>query len=184
MTRNPGLLKGTALVRAALALITFAGVVGPAYAAGPAAKVKCSDASIAQNCDGRDPVAQGCDVETQVVDRVKLLDRNNQRVGVLRLIFSKRCATFWGRVVSDRGDSFDVSLTSVANNDLKIFLTSQARTGVSTTANSPMRFLPQNAIAGVFLVVSGTGETISRSTRSCPPPGNPNACSAPVGPDN
>jgi hypothetical protein len=147
-------------------------------------RVKCADASIAENCDGRDPVSQGCDINTQVVDRVKLFDKTGARVGALRLIFSSRCGTFWGRVTSDFGDAFDVSLTSVSNNQLKIFVTSRNRTGVPTTANSPMRFLPQSANAGVFLVVARTGETISRSTRSCPVPGSPNSCTPPPGVDD
>jgi len=143
--------------------------------------VKCSEASIQQNCDNKDPVQSGCDVETVVIDKLVLTKRTGQRIGALRLIYSNRCNTMWGRLVSDTGDPFDVSISFLRGNELKIFTTHQNRTGVQTIRTSPMAFSPRTGQAVGFVTLS-SGEVVSRSTRSCPVPNSidPPACSPPT----
>ncbi|HKO56505.1 MAG TPA: DUF2690 domain-containing protein [Thermoanaerobaculia bacterium] len=168
---------------ALLSAVFMVGLTATASAETVVVKTKCGDAPSSANCDARDPVAQGCDVNTIVVDRVKLFDKKNQRVGVLRLVYSNKCGTFWGRVLSDRGDAFDVFLMSVANNDAQVYGAHKNATGVSTTGNSPMRFKPMAATASVILQITGTSQFISQSTRTCGIPGSSNACTPPTVPE-
>ena len=94
------ILCGLLIISILTGTIVMVGHLRPFHASA-ATTITCAQTPNQQNCDGQDPIAQGCVADAQIAADLPItfIDAT---VGEVQLRFSPACQSYWGRVFDTR----------------------------------------------------------------------------------